>query len=237
MTRLASTLIFPQDQARIEPRLTIELVPRSTWYINVRSEVSKENWDRLRRETYRTANYRCEICGGRGPKWPVECHEIWEFDLDKKRQILTGLSALCPDCHQAKHYGRTRVFGREQEAFQHLMAINRWTCLEAEKHVLSAMEQWAERSEFQWTIDFSWLREKGIDIPSRAGGATKVAVPDPFVHDEHWEREIERLEAQPAHLTSGRHRRGLKLSLSQFFYLIAGGAAIWVGLRQYLSLG
>ena len=58
-------------------KLTIELVPKTAWYKNVRSEVSKDRWDELRKECYRNANYKCEVCGGTGPKWPVECHEIW----------------------------------------------------------------------------------------------------------------------------------------------------------------
>ena len=38
---------------------------------NNSTEVSRSVWDKLRKQTYRKANYRCEICGGKGPKWPV----------------------------------------------------------------------------------------------------------------------------------------------------------------------
>ena len=58
-------------------RLTIELVPQTCWFSNVRSEVSAADWDRLRKLTSNAAGGRCEVCGGRGPRWPVECHEIW----------------------------------------------------------------------------------------------------------------------------------------------------------------
>jgi len=63
--------------------LTVELVPSSSWFSNVRSNVSKKTWDFLRKSTYKKANHRCEICGGRGDKWPVECHEVWDYDDQK----------------------------------------------------------------------------------------------------------------------------------------------------------
>jgi len=57
-------------------RLTVELVPSTCWYTNVRSNVSKAVWDRLRRRVATDAGKSCEICGGRGGRWPVECHEV-----------------------------------------------------------------------------------------------------------------------------------------------------------------
>ena len=69
-------LIWMSNRKEIEntsPRLTIELVPSTCWFSNVRSNISKQDWDRLRKETYKKANYRCEICGGVGRNHPVEC--------------------------------------------------------------------------------------------------------------------------------------------------------------------
>lgn len=54
-----------------DPRLAVELVPRSSWYSNVRSHVSDAEWDRLRKPVYQRAGSRCEICGGRGPRGEV----------------------------------------------------------------------------------------------------------------------------------------------------------------------
>lgn len=68
--------------------LTIELVPSTSWYSNVRSMVKPEEWDILRRISYKEAQYRCKICHGQGTKHPVECHEIWEYDDAKHTQTL-----------------------------------------------------------------------------------------------------------------------------------------------------
>ena len=66
------------------------------WYTNVRSNVSAEDWERLKRITFQRAGSRCEICGGRGPQWLVECHESWHYDDVHHIQKLGGLLELSP---------------------------------------------------------------------------------------------------------------------------------------------
>src|SRR5579862_704679 len=91
--------------------LTINLIPSTAWYKNLRSELPKGEWDKLRKAQYKTANYVCEICGAsgleQGFKWPVEAHEVWEFDDKEHIQKLISLIALCPLCHMCQHYGRS----------------------------------------------------------------------------------------------------------------------------------
>ena len=49
-----------------EPKLTVELIPATVFFNNVRSALDKKDWDRLRRESYGKANHKCEICGDTG---------------------------------------------------------------------------------------------------------------------------------------------------------------------------
>jgi hypothetical protein len=100
------------DDARVQTRLTVELVPSTCWYTNVRSNVSKAVCDRLRRRVAAQTGNRCEICGGRGRRWPVECHEVWHYDDEVKVQRLERLAALCPACHEVKHAGLASKRGR-----------------------------------------------------------------------------------------------------------------------------
>lgn len=144
-----------------EPRLTIELVPSTSWFENVRSLVSPGEWDALRKATYQAAGHRCEICGGRGSKWPVECHERWEYDETTRVQKLVGLIALCPDCHRVKHFGLARVKGEQEQAGQWLMKVNGWTRRQAYDHVQAAFALWERRSEGPWEVDISWLKSTG----------------------------------------------------------------------------
>jgi hypothetical protein len=41
----------------VATRLTVELVPSTCWYTNVRSNVSKAVWDRLRRQGFAEADH------------------------------------------------------------------------------------------------------------------------------------------------------------------------------------
>lgn len=139
--------------------LTIELVPKTCWYSNVRSEVTRAQWDHLRKITYQKANYVCEICGGRGSKHPVECHEIWKFNDEAQTQILTGLIALCPSCHEVKHIGLAGKRGRSREARSHLATVNKWSLAQAQQYINDAFMVWSKRSEHDWSLDISWIDE------------------------------------------------------------------------------
>ena len=74
--------------------LFVDLVPDSCWFTNVRSCVSKRDWDRLRTMIYRRAGHRCEICGaGREPAAQVwlEAHERWSYEFATRTQHLVRL--------------------------------------------------------------------------------------------------------------------------------------------------
>jgi 5-methylcytosine-specific restriction endonuclease McrA len=136
-------------------KLLIELVPSTAWEDNLRNRVEADEWDQLKSWCYRKAGYRCQICGGKGPKHPVECHEIWDYK--DGIQKLTGLIALCPACHEVKHFGRAQIVGREKAAIKHLMKVNDWTKQEALDHIEEAFEVWEIRSQRDWTLDLSWV--------------------------------------------------------------------------------
>ncbi len=138
-------------------KLSIELVPKSCWYTNVRTNVDKEEWDRLRKACYAKADYKCKICGGKGKKWPVECHEIWEYDDIVKTQTLKGLIALCPLCHQVKHYGYSEHKGKEKKTKKHLMKVNEWTLPQANAYIENVFMLYASRSKVNWILDTSIL--------------------------------------------------------------------------------
>ena len=148
-------------------KLTVELVPQSSWGNNLRSEanLSKAQWDFLRKDSYKKAGYCCEVCGGKGGKWPVECHEIWHYDDERNIQTLKGLISLCPTCHRAKHLGRTLSVESQEikdEVLFHIMSLNKFTDQELEEYIISVFDKWMERSELKWTLNFSWLEEQKI---------------------------------------------------------------------------
>lgn len=145
-------------------KLTLDLVPSTCWFSNVRSCVSKKRWDKIKSRVCSQAWDTCQICGGVGPRHPVECHEVWSYDDTKQIQKLVGMVALCPACHQVKHFGLAQIKGKGEVALQHLMQVNQWTQKRAEKHIKESFERWAERSKKKWKLDISHLSDYGIDV-------------------------------------------------------------------------
>lgn len=145
-------------------KLTIELVPKTAWYSNVRSIVSKDQWDLIRKQVYDKAYSLCQICGGVGPKHPVEAHEIWSYEKDSGEQRLEEILALCPDCHQVKHIGLAEVNGKMEEALVHFMKVNEMNRKDSIKYINHQFELWAKRSKLKWALNISELSNYGIDI-------------------------------------------------------------------------
>src|SRR5216684_8330314 len=145
------------------PRLSVELLPKETWGSNLWSVLLPRDWNRLRKRTYESAQRRCEICGGVGAKWPVACHERWEFEEWSCTQYLVGLIALCPACHDVKHIARAMAMGRTAEATKHLCAINRWSRKRGERYLELTFALWDLRNlEDRWYVDLSWLKQFDI---------------------------------------------------------------------------
>jgi hypothetical protein len=157
--RAAAPPLPPRPAVAVPPaRLTIELVPKTSWYHNVRALTDELGWDRIRRQVWRQADYRCEVCGGRGPEHPVECHEVWRYDDRTCVQLLVRMIALCPACHQVKHLGFANVKGKGTQAQAHLARVNGWTLEQADVYISQAFQVWAQRSQGAWTLDLEGLR-------------------------------------------------------------------------------
>jgi len=141
----------------MQPKLTVELVPKTSWYSNVRSEVSSSTWNKIKKITAKEANYCCEICGSRGDRWPVECHEVWEYDDRNQIQKLIGFQALCPSCHRVKHIGLAFARGNAAEVLKHLANINGWTKSETQDYLQGVVDTWNSRSSHNWELDLTLL--------------------------------------------------------------------------------
>ena len=144
-------------------KLTVELVPSTSWCSNVRSVVAVSDWDILRKLAYKNNKHTCEICNESGVfqgfNHPVECHEIWNYDDINHIQTLVGLIALCPLCHKAKHLGRTLSVNDEytDAVLNKFMILNDMSVNEANEYIIEAFKQHKLRSEHSWTVDISFI--------------------------------------------------------------------------------
>jgi hypothetical protein len=140
-------------------KLSIELVPQTCWYSNLRSALSQSDWDKLRKQVYKDAGHKCEICDSDGM---LHAHEMWSYDDEKHIQKLIRPQALCPACHEVKHIGFANIKGRGQQAIAHLAKINDWTLEQASKYVDEQFKVWSKRSKFRWICDTSSLESYGL---------------------------------------------------------------------------
>jgi hypothetical protein len=184
------------------PRLTVDRIPTACHCSNVRSSVSEGRWDTLRRRVYRRAGSRCVICGSVGADHPVEAHEAWEFDEAERMQRLVGMMALCPACHEVKHFGRAVRRGRGEQVRAQLARINGWSGDEVEEHLRTTAEVWQRREEVEdWSLDLAALAEYGMVPPppmdSVVRHATRGAVRLRARRDVQVARERALAEATP----------------------------------------
>ena len=110
-------------------KLEIELLPSRLWGVNLRA--NKRAWDKIRGACYEAADYRCEICEAQCVRGSgaYAAHEVWKADGS-----LDRVQFLCRPCHTVKHFGRTQAIGYEQQALEHLMAVNGISLGEAQAH-------------------------------------------------------------------------------------------------------
>jgi DNA polymerase III subunit epsilon len=160
------------------PRLSINLVPVSTWQKNVRAVVSRSTWDVLRwffgatsqKPLFVSTHYNklylqkmfggdnevaCAICSSR--THDLQLHEEWSYDDSRKIQRLVGLIPLCRKCHLCKHLGFANERGRLGVALTHLAKVNEWSIEQAWKYSDGAFLKWRKRSGVKYEIDLRFL--------------------------------------------------------------------------------
>ena len=136
-------------------KLTIELVPSTSWYENMRKVLSRQDWDVLRKKSYTDGGHRCAVCGASGR---LNCHEVWEFNDKVKVQTLKGFTALCDMCHHVKHIGFAGILAREGkldmgDVENHFCQVNGCDYSDYVTHSDKAWKLWEKRSKYNWKIE------------------------------------------------------------------------------------
>lgn len=140
-------------------KLTIELVPASSWQNNLRSLLKPQMWEKLREEVYKKYNYKCTICGNGGR---LHAHEVWDYDNENHIQKLVEIIALCFKCHAVKHIGLAGIQASEEKLnfenlIKHFMKVNNCDRETFEIHQKEAFKKFDERSRYEWQLDLNNL--------------------------------------------------------------------------------
>lgn len=142
-------------------KLTIEIVPSTSWYNNLRSILPREKWDEIRKYVYSGFNNKCQACSSNSK---LHCHEVWFYNDVNHIQKLSGFVALCERCHHIKHIGLAGILASKGELdfeklIKHFMKVNNCDRLTFIKHKNEAFKTWEERSKYEWQIDLGKLQK------------------------------------------------------------------------------
>ncbi|WP_306368152.1 DUF5710 domain-containing protein [Nocardiopsis sp. CC223A] len=159
--------LLPGEDRSLGSGLFVDLVPTTCWFTNVRSCVSQQDWERLRRMVVNRAGRVCEICGASADRaaqrW-LEVHERWTFDERSRTQTLRRLICVCTPCHTVTHFGLAQVKGLATQAMAHLIAVTGASPTAARHHVDEAFALWEHRSRTVWDLDLGMLTGAGITV-------------------------------------------------------------------------
>lgn len=147
--------------------LTIELVPSTSWYSNLRNNARLGVWDVIRHKAYADAGHKCSICGSVGTLY---CHERWLYDDEKHIQKLGGFVALCKLCHMVKHIGYAGLFFEDYGGvIRHFCSVNGCRYEDFMLARAIAFDVWEERSRFDWVQDLGEYADKIVDRGAGVG--------------------------------------------------------------------
>jgi 5-methylcytosine-specific restriction endonuclease McrA len=142
----------------VEYKLNFELVPDGCWYSNLRSILSKAQWDFLRRWAIEKSQGKCAICGRKTAR--LHAHERWGYDEINAVQKLEDIIAVCPDCHSVIHIGRTQLKGDFERAEKHFMKVNECSYVEFRKALGQANDDHIRRNKIpEWKLDLTFLKQ------------------------------------------------------------------------------
>lgn len=164
-TPTTSPLISPPVQhVPNAAKLTVELVPQSSWFSKVHDHVNTEQRIRVWKQKYQHYCYVCELCKERGSVWSVDCHKIWHDNDTTDVQTLVRLSAVCLACHAVKHMSLAELTGHWAESQAHVTHVNEWTDAETEVYQVHVRTVWEKRRQQAWKLDLSLLELIGLVV-------------------------------------------------------------------------
>jgi hypothetical protein len=120
--------------------------------LSLANKLPSDEWDLIRRECYKIAGYRCEICHASGE---MNAHEKWIFDDKKLLQIFNGVECCCTMCHDTHHFGRSLIVydsPRIERIIRHWCRVNKLMFADFQRHRAEVFAIYAQRANKQYTV-------------------------------------------------------------------------------------
>jgi hypothetical protein len=131
------------------PTGEVLITPEPLIGLTAESCLKRRAWAAIRQQVLVDAESRCSDCGAAPPdRRNLHAHEVWEFDDDWQKAVLSGIRCVCATCHAAIHappgagpnsggFAAWRVYGEEHAWAKRLVEIRE------------------RRSRVGWTIEVS----------------------------------------------------------------------------------
>ncbi len=155
--------IIGEDRTFGGNELYIDMIPKTTYFKNVRSIFNDDDWNLIRHHIYERVNNRCECCGIKKNKY-LDAHERWIFDYQTNTQKLIRIIALCRLCHQATHYGFSKRNKNISKISEHIKKVKGITEEELKIHIKNAYDIWKDKNKIKWNIDISIITNSGFEV-------------------------------------------------------------------------
>lgn len=150
-------------------RLKIQMIPKTMYEKNVRSELTTTEWQQLSRLVRYSAHGTCPICEKENLDLrDMDAHEVWEYIIERDEkgkkvyiQRLKEIIPVCKACHATIHIGHTKALGQTnhsncyERAVDHFMEVNHCGYTKFKEKEMKAHKKWLKRSKHKWKLDIN----------------------------------------------------------------------------------
>lgn len=142
-------------------KIRFECLPQVLWGSNIRSELGEDEWDTIRKKTYKKYNHKCCICDR---KSKMNAHEVWKLQISSSKsygiQKLVNIISVCDDCHNVIHIGRSLAIGIPcDQLLSYYATMNNISIEEAITDIDYIDEKLDKLNKIRkWDIDLSLLK-------------------------------------------------------------------------------
>lgn len=167
-------------------KLTIGILPKGAWGNDLSKTLSAKDWNEIKMNCYKKARHKCSICGF--VTNDLDAHEVWEFDILSKTQILKDIIPICSKCHGVKHIKNSLRLGFEEKAKKHFIDVNNCSEFDFYSELARVIIEYNELNQiYRWKIkaDLSKYTNKKIEIKNHY---------IPFINNPYSNEELKELK-------------------------------------------
>ena len=151
--------------------LCIYFAPKSCWCRNIRYAIDPNDRERVETFVFTRAKHCCElckVCTKQGS--PLVLQARWDYDVSDNSHVqrLVRLMAVCSECHDVTHFGKSSMNGKKDQALNHLKKVNRMTDTEVKEHVDASFHKRREMDLYTWKLDLSLLSKNGVKLAKQS---------------------------------------------------------------------